>query len=189
MLSRMAATIPTREPDSFTSGDTVKWSKPFPDYPASDGWTLKYYIRGAKTLDVTAEADGSGYLATINATDSAKLAAGDYPWSARVSKAGEVYTVGSGTFTVLPDLSVVTEGYDGRSICKQLLDQVEETLLGLSGKKYSAKTIDGVTYTLKNIQELRDFRDRLKDEYAAELRAARVASGRHGGRTRKMRFI
>lgn len=98
----MTPPIPTTEPDRLYAGDTVKWTKTISDYPSSDGWTLKYSFRGPSALpDQTASASGSGYAIVIAALDTASLVAGTYDWTARVSKAGETYTVARGVFTVV----------------------------------------------------------------------------------------
>ena len=40
----MAASTPTKEPETLTSGVTWKWKKTLADYPASE-WGLVYYLR------------------------------------------------------------------------------------------------------------------------------------------------
>ena len=42
----MAADIPTKEPLTIRTGDTIEWTKSIDDYKASDGWTLNYSFRG-----------------------------------------------------------------------------------------------------------------------------------------------
>jgi hypothetical protein len=106
----VAPIVPTSEPESFIAGDTVAWTRSFPEYSAADGWALTYYLRGPSTLDVTAQASGSGFAATITAANSAALGAGTYEWIARVSKAGEVYTAARGSFAVRPNLALANAG-------------------------------------------------------------------------------
>lgn len=185
----MAKTIPTIEPTTFAAGDTVKWTKALADFLATDGWTLKYFIRGAKALDLTAETSGTDFLSTISATDSAALDPGEYAWTARVSNGDEVYTVGSGSFTITPDLSIQTEGYDSRSQTKRTLDKLRDALEGLSSKKVASKTINGNTYTLKNLNELITAITKLQAEYEQELATARIKKGLGSGRFIKSRML
>lgn len=97
----MAPSIPTTEPDLLFAGDTCKWTKTISDYPSSDGWTLVYSFRGPSAFtDVTAATSGSGYAVTIPLATTTPLQAGGYTWSARVTKAGETYTVGRGVLNV-----------------------------------------------------------------------------------------
>ena len=99
-------------PDQFAAGTTVCYRRRLADFPASAGWTLKLHLAGASVLAVTADLDGDDYVVTIAADDTGgDFAPGLYKWVERVSNAGgEVYEVGRGTVTVLPDLAEATEG-------------------------------------------------------------------------------
>ena len=102
----------TALPDQFAAGTTVGYRRRLTDYPASAGWTLQVYLAGASVLTKTAVADGDDFLVTIEAVDTERgFAAGLYKWVERVSNAaGEVYEVGRGTVTILPNLAEATEG-------------------------------------------------------------------------------
>jgi hypothetical protein len=99
-------------PDQFAAGTTVCYRRRLTAYPATAGWTLRLHLAGASVLAVTAVADGDDFLITIEAiATQGDFAAGLYKWVERISNAGgEVYEVGRGTVTVLPDLTVATEG-------------------------------------------------------------------------------
>jgi hypothetical protein len=71
---------------------------------------LTYYLRGIGSLDIVADADGDDYSVTVDATDTAALAAGNYQFLARVAKAGEVYTVDSGAVVIRPNAATATAG-------------------------------------------------------------------------------
>jgi hypothetical protein len=99
-------------PDQFAAGTTVCYRRRLTDFPASDGWTLRLHLAGASVLPVTAAADGDDFVVTIAATDTdGDFVAGLYKWVERVSNVGgEVYEVGRGSVTVLPNLAEATEG-------------------------------------------------------------------------------
>lgn len=99
-------------PDQFAAGTTVRYRRRLAEYPPSSGWTLRLYLAGASVLAKTAAPDGEDFLVTIEASDTAgDFAAGLYKWVERVTGAGgEVYEVGRGTVTVLPNLADATEG-------------------------------------------------------------------------------
>jgi len=99
-------------PDQFAAGTTVRYRRRLVDFPASAGWTLRLHLAGASVLTVTAAADGDDFLVTIEASDtSIDFVAGHHKWVERVANAGgEVYEVGRGTVTVLPNLAEATEG-------------------------------------------------------------------------------
>lgn len=105
----MSATI-TSLPESFPAGTTVRYVVSYSDYPATD-WTLKLHLGGARVLSFAATTDGTSFVVTLDAGDTAKLAAGTYRWAERVSHAdGSVYEVASGVVTVTPDLADATDG-------------------------------------------------------------------------------
>ena len=54
----MAAQIPDIEPEKFTQGETVKWTKSLSDFSASDGYVLTYEFAGGSTVTPP-----QGYLA------------------------------------------------------------------------------------------------------------------------------
>lgn len=118
-------------PQSFRAGDTVTWTVTLRDYPASAGWTLTYSLlhASASKLTLTASASNDDFVVTIPAATSANYTAGDYTYVARVSKAGESYTVDSGRISILPNLATSTT-YDGRSWAERVLTALEATLEG-----------------------------------------------------------
>lgn len=99
-------------PDQFAAGTTVCYRRRLADFPASAGWTLKLHLAGASVLTQTAAADGDDFVVNITATDTdGDFAAGRYKWVERVSNAGgEVYEVGRGGVTVLPNLAEASDG-------------------------------------------------------------------------------
>lgn len=91
----MTPVIPTAWPGFFYAGDTVKVYRSFADYPASEGWALTAYFTGpAATVTVTGVADVDRWLVTLNATNSALVGTGTLRVIEKVSKSGEVFTVG-----------------------------------------------------------------------------------------------
>lgn len=105
----MATTL-TALPSTIASGTTVIYRRALSEYPADAGWTLTLYIRGLNVLTKPASADGATHVVTLAATDTDDLAAGLYTWVERVSKAGEVYDVASGSLTVTPNVATATAG-------------------------------------------------------------------------------
>ena len=101
----MTATVPTIEPDSVVSGDTITWSRTLADYPAGT-WTLKYRLINADgKIEITATASGTDHLVSVSSETSANYATGTYTWTAWVEKTGERHTVAGGTMTVAPNIA------------------------------------------------------------------------------------
>jgi hypothetical protein len=131
----VSAAIPTIEPQQVRAGDTLRWTRSFGDYPASDGWVLTYrLINAAQKYDIAAitDSDGRGFDVVIPAATSKTYAPGDYSWVATVTKAAtsERVTVAQGRITVLPDLAAQAGAFDPRSANQQVLDGIEAMLAG-----------------------------------------------------------
>jgi hypothetical protein len=125
--------IPTFEPTEFTIGETLKWTKSLADYPASEGYALKFYFRGAGTgFDITATADGDDYSVTVPAATTAEMTAGKYNWQAEISLSGEKFIVDSGEVTVKPSLAAINASvtFDGRTTARKILDAIDALLQG-----------------------------------------------------------
>ena len=178
------ANIPTIEPQKFRAGDTVRWQKAFDDYPSSE-WTLQYDIYNSNnyyTVDAIAQPDNS-FLIEIPSTQSATYSKGEYKWVARVKKGTEVYTVGTGTLTILPNITSAT---DDRSHIKKVLDALEKALEGRASRTdleywLGDKRIRNMTHT-----EIYSAWRRYKMLYEQELQAEQL--GKATGRNVKVRF-
>lgn len=172
-------TIPTTEPVSFTSGDTVAWTRTLDDYPASDSWVLAYtFINGAAKFTVSTTANGAAHDVAIAASSSAGYAPGTYSWQATVTKASERYTVGTGTCQVLPNLAAASQ-YDTRTPARKALDAAELALATYGAKAYlQSYEIAGRSQRFQDPGMFLAWRDKLKAEVRREENAAAIAAGR-----------
>ena len=172
----MAAPTPTYEPARFTAGDTIRWLKCLPDYLPAEGWQLVYTLLNATgKITFNAIASGADHLVSVAALTTAGWAAGDYAWRAQVVRAGEAYTVASGTCTVQPAFSAAT--LDARSHARKTLANIEAYLENpgsISSHKYE---IAGRMLQRFPLPELLTLRDRYRAEVAREDAAASVARG------------
>ena len=171
----MAAPIPTIEPAVIVAGDTAKWTKSLPDYPASDGWALSYtLVNATNRYTFSAAASGDDFAITVAAATTTAYAAGLYDWRAQVSKAAEVFTVGAGQFTVRPSFASAT---DGRSSAKKSLDQVVAYLADSNNLQAAEYEIAGRRLKRLSIPELIQLKSHLSAEVQRETAATRAAAG------------
>ena len=171
------AITPATEPSSVNAGDTVRWTRSLPDYPASAGWVLAYQLVNATSrITLTGTASGDDHLIQAAATGTASWISGDYAWRAQVSKAGgEVFTVGEGRITVRPSFASGTQ--DTRSQARQALDAVNAYLANPNNLAASEYQIAGRQLRRHSLSDLWRHRDRLQDEVLREEAAARLAAG------------
>lgn len=173
----MAHTIPTTEPAQLRAGDTATWTKTLADYPASAGWVLSYdLVKSGTRINFSASASGDDHLVSVSAATTAGWTAGDYQWAAKVTKAGEVYTVATGAVEILANFTTATTGLDARSHARKTLDAIEAWIEGrdIGVAEYE---IAGRRMKFIPISDLIVLRDRYRREVASETAAARVAAG------------
>jgi hypothetical protein len=188
---------------ALVAGDTLKFTTSVPEYPASEGWTLNYYLiprtSGAR-IDFTAIANGDDYDVEVPASTTADWAAGEYSWAAEVVLSGEKYTVdgwtsadgryrGGDVISIKPDPRVIT-AFDNRSSARKILDG----LLALYETHASGQGL-ARSYTIAGrSMEFRDAADLIaqirfwKAEVAKEERAERIRAGLDSGGRLLVRF-
>lgn len=189
--------MPDKEPTTVTAGDTIQWQIALPDYPATDGWTLKYALRGsAGVINITSSASGSDHLVSITAATSATWSYGDYQWTRYVEKGAgttlERVTLASGTITIERNWAGVTTATDTRSHVKRVLDAIEAVLEGRAGRSDAEYEIDtgGMRRRIKSIpiSELIALHSRYRHLYQQELAAQKIAAGMAAGNRILVRF-
>ncbi len=170
------ADTPTIEPSSVNAGDTWRWTRSLADYPASAGWALSYtLINASAKITVNASASGDDHAVTVAAATTSGYAAGTYDWRARVSRAGEVYTVGEGRLTVRNAFSAAT--FDARTHARKTLDAIEAVIEGRASSSTAEYTIAGRSLKHIPMADLLALRDKYRAEVLREDAAAAVAAG------------
>jgi hypothetical protein len=173
-------------PAKLAKGDSIT----FGDDPTVDNlrntidsslWTLKYAIRGAVSLDLTATASGTGWSTAISAVQSATLKAGKYFWQAYVVDIAtglKRITLGKGEIEITPDLVSSTAIFDGRSQIQTDLESVQAAMRAMvAGGAVQAYTVAGRQIQKMPMSELIVLESKLKAELVRENKAASIANG------------
>ena len=170
--------------DRIPLGDTLNFPTTVPDYLASDGWTLRYRLIprtvGGAAIDLLAITDpdnADGYAVQESAATTAAWAAGEYSWASWVSKGAEVYSLGSGTCTLLPDPRTAVGGHDGRTSAAIALDNVTATLQGRATSAVLEYEIAGRRLKYIPVADLIALESKLQTAVAAEQRVVDMAKG------------
>jgi hypothetical protein len=187
----LAADIPTTEPAEVRAGDTWKWTKSVPDYPAS-AWTLKYRFKSATGgFEITASTSGDDYSVTVAAATTAAYASGAYSWIAWVEGgSSEKYTVDSGTLAIDADYrtGTATLALDDRSHARKVLAAIEAVIEGRASKDQEEYEIAGRRLKRTPIASLLKLRQFYKAEVASEISAEAIANGVGTGRRIQFRI-
>lgn len=166
-------------PTQFAAGDTWRWLKDFPDYPAPT-WVVTWYFENAdKSFNVAASASGSAQSATIAASTTADYKAGDYKWFARAVSAGisELIAGESGWLKVLADPATPGQR-DWRSDAQKLLDAVTAALTGRASIDQLSMSIGGRSISRLSPVELYDWQQTLQRQVDAEKAGSSAGLGR-----------
>ncbi|OGS01534.1 MAG: hypothetical protein A2V88_02600 [Elusimicrobia bacterium RBG_16_66_12] len=160
----VSAPLPYSIPTMFAAGETVKYRRAVPEYPAGEGWTLKLYLAGpSAAVEVVAVAVGNEYDVTVTATVTAPLIAGSYEYRERVFKGAEVISVDSGRVQITPNIATATAGAL-QSWAEKALAAIEAELLIRAGKPTSRYSIGDRAYESFPLEQLMKMRDQLKSE-------------------------
>jgi len=182
--------------DELIAGDTLDFVDEVPEYPATDGWTLKYRLIPRFTDPVQAPVDivATTYLTTQyriqeTAPVTATWAPGDYTWARWVEQSsGQLrQSVGQGQLEVLTDPAQATQGYDSRSHARKMVDRIEAALEALN---YGVKsyTVAGRMWLKEDTSELMDLLTMYRAQVEGEKARAAIAAGRPNPRIFKGSF-
>lgn len=151
---------------------------------AAAGWSLKLSLRGASTLDLTAnttQVDAAGnWLLAATGAQTAALTAGAYGWIYTATDAAGVRaTLSSGTIDVQPDLTLAAAGYDPRTTAQKALGDAEAALASFkaSGGRVRSYSIGGRSMTFETAAELLSLVNYWRVRVANEKHAAAAAQG------------
>lgn len=182
-----------RIPLKMTKGDSISWidtsSKDNLGNLIDSTWVLKYALRGPTNLDVTSEANGSGWRTTIASSDSSELKKGIYYWQAYAEKSGSRVTLGAGQIEVLENLASISDvNFDGRSQARKDLDAVQSAIRSIISGGNQEYTIGNRSFKKIDLSELRIMESQLKFQVNMEERAKKVTSGQGDPFNLKVRF-
>ena len=128
----MAYQIPESEPREWIAGDSWKWNKTLPDFPAGAGWQLSYYFRGETDYDadwasdVTSPTGEDGYEVRIDESNTG-LAPGAYTLWGRVTDGTDVHTAVEIKINVISSPETAVDSKTFNATC---LDAVEARITG-----------------------------------------------------------
>jgi len=179
--------------DNIIAGDTLDFQTAVTGYPATDGWTLKYYLTprtiGTQIVLTAATAsDGISYRLQVSPATSAGFAAGTYDWRARVEKTGAEVTVDQGSVEIQAKVAGLTAS-DNRSHARKVLDAIEALIETKGAADVIEYSIGSRSIKKMTTAELLPWRDKYRWEVADEESARRVADGLGNSRLVGVRFV
>ena len=181
--------IPSTEPKSFVIGEQVTWRKYTGSYQTSDFELLYSFRKDNNMFDAKGINEPDHFLITLPTTKTILIEPGNYYWQAMlVSKSNEAIQIIAEGQTIVKANLALLEKYDGRSHVKQVLDALENMILGKASRDQSSYSIAGRSLSRLSPSELLKWRDLYKAEYAREQKGDRLRQGLASGNIIKVRF-
>lgn len=168
------------EPKSFIQGERLQWTRRFDNLTDGDGWTLKYYFRGAGSgFDAVAAIAGYDFVVTVPTATTAAMAVGKYAWQLFAEKAGERELLDAGTVEVKAGLAAVGVGetFDALTQAEKDLAAVRAMLSGKATKDVQEYSISNRQLRHILIPDLLALEKRLVFRVQKERQAARIQKG------------
>lgn len=167
------------------AGDSLDFSTTVADYPATDGWTLRYRLvprfstPTQAPIDITAAThEVSAYRVQVAASTTAGWAAGAYGWASWVEKVGQRVTLEQGgELTIAPDPAAIAQGTDTRSAAQVALAAIKALILGKATSGQESYRINGRELRSYPLADLLALQSRIEADVLRENRAAAVAAG------------
>jgi hypothetical protein len=169
------------------AGDSLAFTTTVPDYPATDGWTLKFRLIPRFTSPVQAPItltattyETTGYRVDVGASTTSGWAPGAYSWASWVEQTGQRVTVEQGgELTVAPDPGAAAQGTDVRSDSQRALDNARTALAAYtqSNGNVAEYEIAGRRMRFSSAADIVKLINHLQGEVVRERRAASIAAG------------
>lgn len=178
--------IPTNEPSLIYAGDTLAFSKSLPDFPASAGWTLTYYLLKTSTsISFAASASGDDYSISVPAATTSAWTSGDYDWFAEISKGSssvvERYNVAQGHVRIKKSAASSSTGADHRTVAKKMVDAFEAYFASsadVDDYAWIRKAVGDLDISKLSMKDLYQEYQSWKAIYDEELKTSALTSGR-----------
>lgn len=171
------------EPYTLAAGDSISFRKTLPDFPASDGWTLKYELRGQQVpIEFASTSDGDSHVLSVDAATTAAWIPGDYAFVGYAELGTERTEFFKASLTVTADLETQSGDVPVTTHAQRMLVKLEAVLEGKAGDDILDSEIEGTVIRRMPLADVYKMRAKYKRERQSEIAQENVANGRASGR-------
>lgn len=172
----------TREPIQITAGDTISFTKSLADYLASEGWSLKYTLRGgAEAIEFTSTASGDDHVLLVAAATTALWLPAEYTLTGLAEKGGERHVIYMATLPVLANVES-DDAQQATTHAQRMLAKLEAVLEGKAGDDILDSEIEGTVIRRMPFDQIYKLRAKYKREREAEVVRENIRNGKPSGR-------
>ena len=145
-----------REPIEFAAGDTLAFVRKLASYPASQGWSLLYVLRGqAQPIEFSSVADGDAHSVTVAAAATMLWLPGDYILAGYAVNGDERHQIYEGDFKLLQNLPATPGDVPQQTFAQQMLAKIEAVMLGTADDSLLESRIGETLFRYLTPQQLR----------------------------------
>lgn len=171
--------VTKREPTQITQGDTISFTKTLSQYPATDGWSLLYSLRGnGQDLQFTSTASGSDHEILVDAAETELWLPSDYQMEGWAVNGDQRFQIYLSSLVITPDLATAAPDVDVRTHAQKMLALVEQQLEQCAKNILITTTVEGTAIERERRNELLRFRQSYIQERRGQLATEDAKAGR-----------
>lgn len=173
----------SHEPYTIAAGDSISFRKSLPDFLASDGWTLKYELRGQQVpIEFTSTADGDSHVVFVDSATTSSWIPGDYQFAGYAVLDTQRSQFFLASITITADLETATGDTPLTTHAQRMLIKLEAVLEGKAGDDILDSEIEGTVIRRMSFDEIYKMRAKYKREREAEIAIQNARNGTPTGR-------
>lgn len=173
-----------REPLQISAGDTICFTRKLVAFPASQGWSLEYAMRGgAQAIEFVSAANGDYHVVTVLAAVTEGWIPAEYQlegWALNVD--GTRKQIYLAAFQIMPDLSTAPADIDVTTHSQRMLTNIEFQLEALSKNVLDETDVEGTKIIRAKRFDLTSQRNHYLQERRKEIAQEKARSGQPNSR-------
>jgi hypothetical protein len=162
--------------EKFRAGDTFLLNFDLQDFPASEGWTLSYILKGPASITIAGSIVDGIYEVEALPTATVNWTSGVYWAFIAVELGGQKTSLEIGKCEILPSLASITT-LDGRSHAEKVRDALKSLIEGKASQDVDSYSIAGRSLTKLSPTELLKWLQFYENEVRKELLAEKKQRG------------
>lgn len=174
----------TREPLRFAAGDTLAFIRSLPHFPATDGWSIKYEIRGGvQPIEFTSVADGSDHAVTVEEDVTAEWLPGAYVLAGYVIQAStnDRHQIYYGSLEILKDMVSAPGDTPVQTHAQVMIPLIEAQLARMASHDLNDSKVETSEFNRVRRTELMEELNYYKSVRANEIAVENAKNGRPTG--------
>ena len=159
------------EPNSLAAGDTLVFTRKLSDYPAGQGWSITYEMRGgAQPIEFKSTASGDSHAIDVPPATTATWLPGDYVLVGYVGNGTDRFQVYDGPLTLSANRQTEPGDVDERTFAQKQIAILEQTISALNAAALKSSRSGDSMFQYTELAEAR-----AEHAYWVTVRRAEVA--------------